>query len=68
MASSDPIEPGPRVAPSGDRTWQAQQREIAESNAEVQRAGRKQREAREQEQAARRRAAADAETPDGRWR
>jgi hypothetical protein len=64
MASSEPPQQ-PRHR--GDKTWQEEQKDLAVRNADVQRAGKKQREAHEQRVAAMRRAA-DAEVPDGRWR
>jgi hypothetical protein len=68
MASSDPIEPGPRVPPSGDRAWQAAQAEVADRNAAAQREGKKQRAAHETKLARIRKAAADPNPPAGGWR
>jgi hypothetical protein len=68
MASSDPIEPGPRVPPSGERAWQAAQREVADRNAAAQREGKKQRDAHDNKVARMRKAAADPGAPTGDWR
>lgn len=68
MASSDPIEPGPRVPPSGDRAWQAAQREVADRNAAAQREGKKQRDEHEKNVARIRAAADDPHAPHGAWR
>jgi hypothetical protein len=68
MASSDPIEPGPRQPPRGDRAWQAAQQEVADRNAAAQRDGKQQRNAHEDRLARLRRAADDPDAPTGEWR
>jgi hypothetical protein len=67
MASKDPIEPGPRAPHRGDRVWQEEQKDLSDRNAEVQRQGKKQKDAHDRHVADMRRATAD-EVPDGRWR
>ena len=64
MSTSDPSQ---HVPHRGDKVWQEEQRELSERNAAAQRAGKKQREA-DDKRTIQRRARADADVPDGRWR
>jgi hypothetical protein len=56
------------VPPSGDRAWQAAQREVADRNAAAQREGKKQRDEHEKNVARIRAAADDPHAPHGAWR